>query len=69
MDEIIKEERKAELIERFTDAVNHDYLTNADALMVLQICTDACTRKQAELFENFLTDCILDDDNEEQDNE
>ena len=37
--------------------------------MILQICTDACERDNAKLLEDMLTEMILADDEDEQEEE
>lgn len=62
-------ERKDQLIEHLTKVISEDVLNEMDYLMILQICTDACQRKQIEMFEDILTECILAEDENEEDPE
>ena len=62
-------ERKDSLIGKLTMVINEDILNEMDTLMILQICTDACERKKTELFEDMLTEMILEDEEDGQEAE
>lgn len=58
MDEIIDEERKERLKEHFARIADKDVLTNGDALMIIEILRNACERKQAEVYEDIVSNRI-----------
>ena len=58
MDEILQEERRDALIEKFTHVAKADVLTNADALAILDILGQACRRASAGLEEDILAALI-----------
>lgn len=58
MDEILKEERRDALIERFTQIAKADVLTNGDAIAILDILGQACRRASAGLEEEILAAMI-----------
>lgn len=45
---------KKKLKELFTEFVDDEILSDADVMMVLQICSDACERMKAEIVEDVL---------------
>ena len=62
MDEILTEERKKSLIEKFTMVAEENVLTNMDALMIVEILQRACERAQAEVYEKIVVEQIKGDE-------
>lgn len=60
MDEIITEERREKLKRYFAEVADKDILTNEDALMIIEILHQACTRKKAEIYEDMISGMLED---------
>ena len=62
MDEILTEERKKSLIEKFMAVAEEDVLTNMDAMMIIEILLKACERAQADVYEKMVLEQIKGDE-------
>ena len=64
MEELLTEERKRGLKEKFDMVIAEDILTNQDAMMILQILIDACEREKVKTYEDMIRQSLKGSDAE-----
>ena len=64
MEELLSGERREGLKAAFCETVDREVLTNADAIIIIDILKAACERKKITLYENVMKDMIEGTDGE-----